>query len=825
MTIRNSWKRVIAGTLAVLVVAGTVPANLGGGVKLFDTDIVASADSSTITVVSTADELSAALNDSSVSYILFAGDIAIDYRIYFNRDLTIDFNGYTMSYSEPEWTEFPAACKVTLQNGTIKNGKGLGYFCVYGDTAVKLTLKDFNLYSRTCAVRILNSASSVTLDNVYYKSSRGYSFAYDDNQATINGTLRDTPVIFSIQLDKTTLELTYGEDETVTATVSPDDPDDKTVTWASSDESVATVDENGKVTAAGVGTATITATATNGTDDTSDDKTATCTVTVKADKTALNTAITEAETYYNSIKDSNPEAAAALLEAINDAKSVANNDNATQDAVDTAATNITNAKAAAEKDAADQAAADAVTSTINDLPAADDVTTADKADIEAARKAYDALTDDQKAKVTPETLKKLEDAETALAAAEKDAADQAAADAVTSTINDLPAADDVTTADKADIEAARKAYDDLTDDQKAKVTPETLKKLEDAEEALAAAEKEEADKAAAGTVEEKLNNLPDPENVETTDKEIIEAARKAYDELTDDQKAKIPEEALKKLTDDEEALAAAEKEAADQAAADDVTAIIDKLPAAEDVTTDDKAAIEEARKNYDALTEDQKAKVSDETLKKLTDDEEALAAAEKEAADQAAADDVIALIEKLPAAKDVKTTDKAAIEEARKNYDALTEDQKAKVSDETLKKLTDAEAALAAAEKEAADQAAADDVTALIEKLPAAKDVKTADKAAIEAARKAYDALTDEQKAKVSADTLKKLTDAEAALAEAEKKTSDDSSKSDSSKTDSSSNAGTNNGSTTNPATGAAVGMGAASLAAAALIVAKKKDE
>ena len=383
------------------------------------------------------------------------------------------------------------------------------------------------------------------------------------------------------------------------------------------------------------------------------------------------------------------------------------------------------------------------------------MTTADKADIEAARKAYDALTDDQKAKVTPETLKKLEDAEAALAAAEKDVADQAAADAVTSTINDLPAADDVTTADKADIEAARKAYDDLTDDQKAKVTPETLKKLEDAEEALAAAEKEEADKAAAGTVEEKLNNLPDPENVETTDKEIIEAARKAYDELTDDQKAKIPEEALKKLTDDEEALAAAEKEAADQAAADDV----------------------------------------------------------------------IALIEKLPAAKDVKTTDKAAIEEARKNYDALTEDQKAKVSDETLKKLTDAEAALAAAEKEAADQAAADDVIALIEKLPAAKDVKTADKAAIEAARKAYDALTDEQKAKVSADTLKKLTDAEAALAEAEKKTSDDSSKSDSSKTDSSSNAGTNNGSTTNPATGAAVGMGAASLAAAALIVAKKKDE
>ena len=184
-----------------------------------------------------------------------------------------------------------------------------------------------------------------------------------------------------------------------------------------------------------------------------------------------------------------------------------------------------------------------------------------------------------------------------------------------------------------------------------------------------------------------------------------------------------------------------------------------------------------------------------------------------------------ALIEKLPSAEDVTTADKAAIEEVRKNYDALTEDQKAKVSDETLKKLTDAEEALAAAEKEAADQAAADDVTALVEKLPAAKDVKTADKAAIEAARKAYDALTEDQKAKVSADTLKKLTDAEAALAEAGKKTSDDSSKSDSSKTDGSSNSGASNASTSNPATGAAAGMGSVALAAAALIVAKKKKD
>ena len=67
---------------------------------------------------------------------------------------------------------------------------------------------------------------------------------------------------------------------TLTATVAPDNATDKTVTWMTSDASVATVDDSGVVTAVGAGTATITATATNGTDDTSDNCTATCKITV-----------------------------------------------------------------------------------------------------------------------------------------------------------------------------------------------------------------------------------------------------------------------------------------------------------------------------------------------------------------------------------------------------------------------------------------------------------------------------------------------------------------------------------------------------------------
>ena len=86
--------------------------------------------------------------------------------------------------------------------------------------------------------------------------------------------------VTGITLNKDKLTLEKEADETLEATVAPTDASKKTVTWKSSDEDVATVDENGKVTAVAVGTATITATATNGTDATDDDKTATCTVIV-----------------------------------------------------------------------------------------------------------------------------------------------------------------------------------------------------------------------------------------------------------------------------------------------------------------------------------------------------------------------------------------------------------------------------------------------------------------------------------------------------------------------------------------------------------------
>ena len=78
-----------------------------------------------------------------------------------------------------------------------------------------------------------------------------------------------------MSLDKTSITLTEGDSQTLTATVYPSNATNKNVSWKSSDESVATV-SNGKVTALKAGTATITVTTEDG------GKTATCQVTVEA---------------------------------------------------------------------------------------------------------------------------------------------------------------------------------------------------------------------------------------------------------------------------------------------------------------------------------------------------------------------------------------------------------------------------------------------------------------------------------------------------------------------------------------------------------------
>lgn len=81
--------------------------------------------------------------------------------------------------------------------------------------------------------------------------------------------------VTSVTLNKSSMDMFTGGHETLVATINPDNATNKAVSWSSSDPSVASVDDDGKVTAVSAGTATITVTSLS-----DPSKTATCSVTV-----------------------------------------------------------------------------------------------------------------------------------------------------------------------------------------------------------------------------------------------------------------------------------------------------------------------------------------------------------------------------------------------------------------------------------------------------------------------------------------------------------------------------------------------------------------
>ena len=239
----------------------------------------------------------------------------------------------------------------------------------------------------------------------------------------------------------------------------------------------------------------------------------------------------------------------------------------------------------AEQDAID--AVEALIDAIGEVDLCDDC----KANIEAAEAAYDALDDTLKARV--ENYQTLLDARTAY---DELAASQARVDAV---IGKIDAIGEVTLGSLADIQAAEAAYEALSDDEKSRVENyQTLLDARDEYEALkAAADKEEADRAAALGVDNMIAALGEEEDITLESEADIKAARAAYEALTEDQKAYV-----NNLTALEAAEAVLEGLKADKAAIDEVIDAISQI--GEVVYPDSKDAIDAAQAAYDNLADD-----------------------------------------------------------------------------------------------------------------------------------------------------------------------------------------------------------------------------
>ena len=109
-----------------------------------------------------------------------------------------------------------------------------------------------------------------------YKKATGWS-SFSKIEKIGGG--EDDVLVTSITINETSIVFKEGEIRQLAVTISPDNATDKSVTWASSNTSVATVDNYGKVTAVAAGSATITCKANDGSG-----VYATCSVTVEEDK-------------------------------------------------------------------------------------------------------------------------------------------------------------------------------------------------------------------------------------------------------------------------------------------------------------------------------------------------------------------------------------------------------------------------------------------------------------------------------------------------------------------------------------------------------------
>lgn len=160
-----------------------------------------------------------------------------------------------------------------IKNGTVKT-EPLGDIKAEGETVELIVTPDENCVLETLTYTKKSGGDPVDITEI--DEAGHYTFKMPADYVTVTATFLDTTVVTGVTVEPSTVEISVGETAELKAVVSPETALNKNVTWTSSDDTVAAVDENGKVTGVKEGTAVITATTEDG------GKTATCDVTVKA---------------------------------------------------------------------------------------------------------------------------------------------------------------------------------------------------------------------------------------------------------------------------------------------------------------------------------------------------------------------------------------------------------------------------------------------------------------------------------------------------------------------------------------------------------------
>ena len=288
-----------------------------------------------------------------------------------------------------------------------------------------------------------------------------------------------------------------------------------------------------------------------------------------------------------------------------------------------------------ENGTGEDAAVKDVVEMINALPAAETITKETnlvslKDQVNAARAAYDALSDDQKAAFNADVLGKLTALEAKISELESNDQETKPSDAVQAVvdaINDLPAVETITEETdlvslKDQVNAARVAYDALSDDQKAAFDAATLEKLTALEAKISELESNDQETESSETVQnviEKIDSAVEQidyttETIPATDgttvtkthitmlKDLDPANNAELKALIDKEAAHEQDETQPALTDEEAAKLSDARKAFEDAKA-------------KYLSLDFSNAQLAARQAYDALaTEEEKAQVTNYSL-------------------------------------------------------------------------------------------------------------------------------------------------------------------------------------------------------------------
>ena len=236
-----------------------------------------------------------------MSLTAYAVDADTTYTITIPSTLTVSGSGWNATDGISATGTLASGKKLTVtassaNSWALKSGENtVGYTMTTAEGGSQTTSWEFTTLDGTA------KPMGIIVENYDNKPAGTYT-----DTVTFTAKVENAGIpISSVTINNAPTEALFvNSTGTLTATVLPNDATDKTITWSSSAPDYVSINETtGEYTIMGkkgYGSATITATVTNGTEDTSDDVTATCTITGKVTYTSLSvgTVLHTGDTFY-----------------------------------------------------------------------------------------------------------------------------------------------------------------------------------------------------------------------------------------------------------------------------------------------------------------------------------------------------------------------------------------------------------------------------------------------------------------------------------------------------------------------------------------------